>query len=87
MVIGVLPGHKGRIGHHDHTHFIGQNPWSRRPAQVVPSGAASSACTCSSPARPEADAPERGAGDPVLKRPAETAASYAVDGSRANRPA
>ncbi|MDX6724069.1 MAG: hypothetical protein QOD73_2473 [Solirubrobacteraceae bacterium] len=24
MVIGVLPGHKGRIGHHDHTHFIGQ---------------------------------------------------------------
>lgn len=26
MVIGVLPGHKGRIGHHDHTHFIGQNP-------------------------------------------------------------
>src|SRR4051794_3500700 len=26
MVIGVLPGHKGRIGHHDHTHFIGQTP-------------------------------------------------------------
>jgi hypothetical protein len=26
MVIGVLPSHKGRIGHHDHTHFIGQNP-------------------------------------------------------------
>ena len=24
MVIGVLPGHKGRIGHHYHTHFIGQ---------------------------------------------------------------
>jgi AraC-like DNA-binding protein len=24
IVIGVLPGHKGRIGHHDHTHFIGQ---------------------------------------------------------------
>jgi transposase len=24
MVIGVLPGHKGRIGHHDHTQFIGQ---------------------------------------------------------------
>jgi hypothetical protein len=24
MVMGVLPGHKGRIGHHDHTHFIGQ---------------------------------------------------------------
>src|SRR3954452_19350752 len=24
MVTGVLPGHKGRIGHHDHTHFIGQ---------------------------------------------------------------
>jgi len=24
MVIGVLPGHKGRIGHPDHTHFIGQ---------------------------------------------------------------
>jgi hypothetical protein len=41
----------------------------------------------SDPARPEADAPERGAGDPVLKRPAETAASYTVDGSRSNRPA
>jgi transposase InsO family protein len=28
MVIGVLPGHNGRIGHHDHTHFIGQTrPW------------------------------------------------------------
>src|SRR5689334_19694012 len=26
MVIGVLPGHKGRIGHHDHTHLIGQIP-------------------------------------------------------------
>jgi hypothetical protein len=26
MVIGVLPGHKGRIGHHDHTHFIRQTP-------------------------------------------------------------
>ena len=26
MVIGVLPGHTGRIGHHDHTHFIGQTP-------------------------------------------------------------
>jgi transposase len=26
MVIGVLPGHNGRIGHHDHTHFIGQIP-------------------------------------------------------------
>jgi hypothetical protein len=26
MVIGVLPGHNGRIGHHDHTHFIGQTP-------------------------------------------------------------
>src|SRR4051794_14818687 len=24
IVIGVLPGHNGRIGHHDHTHFIGQ---------------------------------------------------------------
>jgi hypothetical protein len=24
MVIGVLPGHKGRIGRHGHTHFIGQ---------------------------------------------------------------
>src|SRR3954447_9955479 len=24
MVIGVLPGHKGRIGHHHHTPFIGQ---------------------------------------------------------------
>ena len=23
-----LPGHKGRIGHHDHTHFIGQTPAS-----------------------------------------------------------
>jgi integrase len=29
MVIGVLPGHKGRIGHHDHTHFIGQTPGLR----------------------------------------------------------
>src|SRR4051795_1263218 len=29
MVIGVLPGHKGRIGHHDHTHFIGQTPTVR----------------------------------------------------------
>src|SRR4051794_523018 len=26
LVIGVLPGHNGRIGHHDHTHFIGQTP-------------------------------------------------------------
>src|SRR4051812_913026 len=26
MVTGVLPGHKGRIGHHDHTHFLRQNP-------------------------------------------------------------
>jgi hypothetical protein len=26
MVIGVLPGPKGRIGHPDHTHFIGQTP-------------------------------------------------------------
>src|SRR4051794_4549241 len=24
IVIGVLPGHKGGIGHHDRTHFIGQ---------------------------------------------------------------
>src|SRR3954447_1423027 len=31
MVIGVLPGHKGRIGHHDHTHFIGQIPPPRWP--------------------------------------------------------
>src|SRR3954454_10874890 len=30
MVIGVLPSHKGRIGHHDHTHFIGQNHLVRR---------------------------------------------------------
>jgi hypothetical protein len=29
IVIGVLPGHKGRIGHPDHTHFIGQTPWRR----------------------------------------------------------
>ncbi len=26
MVMDVLPGHNGRIGHPDHTHFIGQNP-------------------------------------------------------------
>src|SRR4051812_23154465 len=32
MVIGVPPGHKGRIGHHDHTHFIGQT-LIRVPAQ------------------------------------------------------
>jgi IS5 family transposase len=32
MVIGVLPGHKGRIGHHDHTHFIGQTPQAKLAA-------------------------------------------------------
>src|SRR5215210_1892459 len=46
MVIGVLPGHKGRIGHHDHTHFIGQT----RPAGVRLAGSrlaskATSGCT------------------------------------------
>jgi transposase InsO family protein len=33
-VIGVLPGHKGRIGHHDHTHFIGQTRFTR-PGHAV----------------------------------------------------
>src|SRR5215212_6837911 len=36
MVIGVLPGHKGRIGHHDHTHFIGQNPSVRPSSSPTP---------------------------------------------------
>jgi hypothetical protein len=39
MVIGVLPGHKGRIGHPDHTHFIGQTPAVRyerqRPGELI----------------------------------------------------
>jgi hypothetical protein len=34
MVIGVLPGHKGRIGHPDHTHFIGQTQSVRRNRHV-----------------------------------------------------
>src|SRR3954447_10881936 len=36
IVIGVPPGHKGRIGHHDHTHFIGQTPSRRPPASALP---------------------------------------------------
>src|SRR4051812_34472069 len=36
MVIGVPPGHKGRIGHHDHTHFIGQTPGSSRRSATTP---------------------------------------------------
>src|SRR4051812_15412614 len=39
MVIGVLPGHKGRIGHHDHTHFIGQTRGLGAPMLIVADGA------------------------------------------------
>src|SRR4051794_20835081 len=37
MVIGVLPGHKGRIGHHDHTHFIGQTLLTSEDPVLAPS--------------------------------------------------
>jgi Transposase DDE domain group 1 len=35
IVTGVPPGHKGRIGHHDDTHFIGQIPDWRHFAFVT----------------------------------------------------
>src|SRR4051794_34716608 len=35
IVIGVLPGHNGRIGHHDHTHFIGQTPLSKAGSKAL----------------------------------------------------
>jgi hypothetical protein len=34
IVMAFLPGHKGRISHHDHTHFTGQTPLMTRVAGI-----------------------------------------------------
>jgi hypothetical protein len=79
MVIGVLPGHKGRIGHHDHTHFIGQTPLERlalRPREAAFDGGFSAAQA--NTALPDTAVFVAGRQQPAARRSRKRLAGYRV---------